>query len=169
MHTGPARFSSRTWLSAGTSECNRSLAHASSPLWGHSCPAVAEEMPPRPGQHTSGTCITNTHLTAPQSWLDTVGTPTMSPISCPEGCGIRCPPQGPQSSGPSHKGCPMGGAGTPRPGSWRAGAEPCPKRCPSAPLPHTHWSCASLTRVYCFIANRVVTKREEGPRPQGPA
>ena len=50
-----------------------------------------------------------------------------------------------------------------------AGHTPHPTHCPGAPLPHTRWSCASLTHVYCFIANRAVTKREEGPHVQGRA
>lgn len=53
----------------------------------------------------------------------------------------------------------------------------CPTRtrlmegCAQRPIPrsalvphsHTHAGCASVTHVYCFIANHAVTKQEEGP------
>lgn len=110
-------------------------------------------------QCVSKTCFANTqHLPGAGPSL---GTLSMTPIPCPEGCATQCPLQG-------HRGAAQAmtvadSAGPPR-ARLMEGTGTHPTCCPRVPLPHTHthWSCTTLTLIYSSIATHAVTK-QEGP------
>lgn len=135
-----------------------------SPPRGHGCPAAAEGMPLKHGQRASGTCFANTHLHRAGSTLR--GSHHIT-HTIPRELRHSVPSPRAQGSRPSHEGCHTDGSGPPKARLMDGRAQGHVPR--AAPLPHRRWSCASLTHVYCFIANRAVTKREEGPHAQGQA